>query len=74
MVFPGSMADITLERLGACIGTRLNEHQWHTCLRQPVILTVVEQSFNTEHCIHPKDVKVLSTKAQYMDQIIRQIF
>jgi hypothetical protein len=51
---------------------RLKEHQWYTCLRQPVVMAIAEQSFNTEHCIHPKDVKVLSTKAQYMDQIIRQ--
>jgi hypothetical protein len=66
-VFLGSMAHITLNRLGTCIGTRLKEHQWYNCLRQPVILTVAEQSFNTEHCVDPKDVKVLSPKAQYMD-------
>jgi len=57
---------------GPCVGMRLKEHQWYTCLRQPVIMTIAQQSFNTEYSIHPKDVKVLSTKAQYMDQIIRQ--
>jgi hypothetical protein len=45
---------------GPCIEMWLKEYQWDTCLSQPVILTVAKQSFNTEYCIDPKDVKVLS--------------
>jgi hypothetical protein len=50
-----------------CIEIRLKEH-----LRQPAKLTLAEQSFNKEHCIHRKAAKVLSTKARYMGQIKRK--
>jgi hypothetical protein len=57
---------------GRSIETRMKEHQRHVRLGQQDKSAVAEQSINLGHRIKLQDTAMLSTKATYMDRMIRE--
>jgi hypothetical protein len=57
---------------GRSIETRTKEHHRHIRLEQPEKSAVAEHSINLGRRIKLQDTSVLSTKATYMDRMIRE--
>jgi hypothetical protein len=70
---PCECSQVYIGQTGRSIETRNKKHHRHMCLEQPDKLAVAENSINHVHHIKLQGTTILSTKATYMDRMVRVV-